>query len=219
MELHHISQQADGGTDDADSCIPVCFDCHAEIGHYNSQHPKGRKYTANELKAHRDKWFHKVASSEGQRSSADEKLRQVDQALFAELRSVLPYEGSIRFLRHHDFGGGFWHSSIEEVYQFIDWAADPGREFFDVDIEASKASLYGVAVEFRKLITNNTWVDRLNEHSAVEGDYWQSVPHEWIEHQPERFDKTEREINDAADVVCKSYESLVRIGWRRLAVI
>lgn len=57
IELHHISQRAKGGNDTLDNCIPLCFDCHADVGNYNSEHPKGKKFTASELKRHRDSWF------------------------------------------------------------------------------------------------------------------------------------------------------------------
>lgn len=57
MELHHISMKAGGGRDDKDNCIPLCFDCHAEAGHYNSKHPKGIRYSPSELKKHRDEWY------------------------------------------------------------------------------------------------------------------------------------------------------------------
>lgn len=57
MELHHIKQVADGGENTAENCIPLCLDCHAEVGSYNPHHPKGRKYTEKELKGHRDKFY------------------------------------------------------------------------------------------------------------------------------------------------------------------
>lgn len=57
IELHHIKQVADGGEDTVDNCIPLCFNCHAEVKAYNPRHPKGRKFTENELKGHRDKCY------------------------------------------------------------------------------------------------------------------------------------------------------------------
>ena len=42
--MHHIKQVADGGDDSADNCIPLCFNCHAEVKAYNPSHPKGRRY-------------------------------------------------------------------------------------------------------------------------------------------------------------------------------
>lgn len=46
----------------SDSCdikyaIPVCFECHAEIGHYNPKHARGRKFTEKELIIHKEQWL------------------------------------------------------------------------------------------------------------------------------------------------------------------
>jgi hypothetical protein len=57
METDHILPQADGGTDDIDNAIPVCFECHAEIHSYNDKHPRGRKFRAEELRAHKEQWL------------------------------------------------------------------------------------------------------------------------------------------------------------------
>jgi HNH endonuclease len=57
MEIDHIDQAADSGSNERDNAIPVCFDCHAEIHSYNSRHPKGRKFTPAELRGHRDQWI------------------------------------------------------------------------------------------------------------------------------------------------------------------
>jgi len=62
IEVHHIVPQADGGTDDFDNGIPLCFDCHAEVETYNDKHPRGRKFRPSELKRLRDEWFQLVAS-------------------------------------------------------------------------------------------------------------------------------------------------------------
>ena len=40
-----------------DNAMPVCFDCHAAIGHYNRRHPRGRKFSIIELKARRDQIY------------------------------------------------------------------------------------------------------------------------------------------------------------------
>ena len=57
MEVHHIVPQKDGGPDDFENAIPLCFDCHAEVAAYNVNHPKGVKFSKNELKRHRDNWY------------------------------------------------------------------------------------------------------------------------------------------------------------------
>lgn len=57
IELHHIIPQADGGTNDEDNAIPLCFECHARVGHYNDDQPKGNKIKASELKARREQVY------------------------------------------------------------------------------------------------------------------------------------------------------------------
>jgi hypothetical protein len=69
IELHHIVQEADGGENIFDNCIPLCLDCHAEVKAYNPHHPKGRKFTESELKKHRDQWYSKVANGGGEVTS------------------------------------------------------------------------------------------------------------------------------------------------------
>ena len=65
IETHHIEEEAAGGPNSFDNCIPLCFDCHAEVKHYNDKHPRGRKFTANELRRHRDHWYQRVEKLQG----------------------------------------------------------------------------------------------------------------------------------------------------------
>jgi HNH endonuclease len=57
IEIDHIVQRADGGGNEIDNAIAVCFDCHAEIHHYNNKHPKGRKFSPEEIKGHKKQWL------------------------------------------------------------------------------------------------------------------------------------------------------------------
>jgi hypothetical protein len=59
IECHHIIPEAQNGSNDLENCIALCFDCHAEVEHYNAQHPKGNKFTPEELRGHRDAWYKK----------------------------------------------------------------------------------------------------------------------------------------------------------------
>lgn len=54
MHLHHIIPKAEGGPDTIENAIPVCLDCHAEI---ESRSNMGRRFTPDELRHHRDRWF------------------------------------------------------------------------------------------------------------------------------------------------------------------
>ena len=57
IETDHIEPTAEGGMDDIINAIPVCFSCHAEIHSYNDRHPRGRKFTASELRRHKEQWL------------------------------------------------------------------------------------------------------------------------------------------------------------------
>ncbi len=57
MELDHIVPRSDGGGDEIENAIPVCFECHAEIHLYNDRHPRGRKFQPDELEAHKRQWL------------------------------------------------------------------------------------------------------------------------------------------------------------------
>ncbi len=57
VEVHHIKPQASGGLDTYENAIAVCFDCHANAGHYNPAHPKGSKYSPSELKKAKERWI------------------------------------------------------------------------------------------------------------------------------------------------------------------
>src|SRR5258706_2402853 len=57
IELAHIEQRADTHNDTIENAIPVCFECHAEIGLYNPRHPKGKRFSEAELRLHRKQWL------------------------------------------------------------------------------------------------------------------------------------------------------------------
>jgi hypothetical protein len=55
--VHHIVQEADGGPNTIENAIVLCDRCHGEARHYNVHHPIGNKYSVEELKKQRDKWW------------------------------------------------------------------------------------------------------------------------------------------------------------------
>lgn len=62
IEVHHIVHESEGGSGTEENALPVCFDCHAEVGSYNDKHPKGTKYRPAELKVRRDALYGLVES-------------------------------------------------------------------------------------------------------------------------------------------------------------
>jgi hypothetical protein len=61
MEVHHIVAESEGGSNNYDNAIPLCFDCHAEVRQYDPKHPKGIRFTKDELIQHRDNWYKKIS--------------------------------------------------------------------------------------------------------------------------------------------------------------
>jgi hypothetical protein len=214
MELHHIVQRADGGEDSHDNCIPLCFDCHAEVGAYNTRHPKGRKFTPRELRAHRDRWYGKVERAGGPVSFPE--TRDVDCDLFRRIREMLPSDTVIRFLREHDFGGGFRADAIEGVYDYLRFAETPDCEFLDPTLEGLRASLTVALCAFTRVC------GRVLFSREGEGwEDWREVAREWrtlgAEGQ-QRFKKAVRSLNKLSRGAVKAYDAFIRHGRRTLAV-
>jgi len=58
IELAHIDRTLeDKELNDIDNAIPLCYDCHAKVGHYNVKEPRGNKYQAEELKSRREEIY------------------------------------------------------------------------------------------------------------------------------------------------------------------
>jgi len=58
IEIAHIIPKGKNtSSNDIDNAIPLCYNCHAEIGRYNKNHPRGNKYRDDELKARRNQIY------------------------------------------------------------------------------------------------------------------------------------------------------------------
>ena len=58
LVCHHIKQEADGGPNTIENCIPLCPDCHAEVKAFDLRHHPGMtSYSDAELIRRRDDWY------------------------------------------------------------------------------------------------------------------------------------------------------------------
>lgn len=64
VEVHHIIPESISSDNSYENAISLCFDCHADAGHYNPKHPRGTKFSPNELKKAKDRWIEKVNNNE-----------------------------------------------------------------------------------------------------------------------------------------------------------
>jgi hypothetical protein len=232
IELHHIVPRAENGEDTFDNCIPLCFDCHAEVRAYDPKHPKGRKYTVAELKGHRDKWYEKVEKSYGTAVNPD--YLQLDKALFLEIRKILPSDGSILYVRQHDYGGSFPRKAHGDLREFVYLSQRPECEFMDSDLEGIRVRLYETIDQFLNLLGEYTFpLDTDTEWNRVETDphmnrdaiRYATIHTKSDEEFRMKLDDMSRRIieqidqlNQVANEICKTYDVFVRLGRRKLAV-
>ncbi len=104
VEVHHIIPQSKGGTDEFDNAIVLCFDCHCDAGHYNPHHPRGTKFSKDELSVARDEWYEDVKRNQIEPTQTEEILycqyvlcRDVDAfgEILARDLTQLPFEKTL----------------------------------------------------------------------------------------------------------------------------
>lgn len=152
IECHHIVPEAEGGKNDFENCIPLCLNCHADVKHYNPQHPKGTKYGKSELKAHREKWFAKVSNIQSPETFAETSA--VDREVFNDLRKLLPSDGAIRSRRGLNYDGLNWDKKLKQLEAFVSWASLPKNQFLDADLDSLTAQLVKLIWDLHLAVTN-----------------------------------------------------------------
>jgi len=211
IELHHIQQSAEGGKDTFENCIPLCFNCHGDMRSYDHKHPRGTKYTEDELKSHRDMWYTKVQSSSGLYTSSE--YAELDKLVYRRIREILAWDGVIFFMKNHPFGASFYQEDIKPLHEFCWRCEDPSFEFLDADLESARANLRRSIGKFLSHIGQHIWM--------VEGRSERlSVPHRITitDEQEEEWDIIIEEIDSDSQKVVEMYETLVKLAKRKLAI-
>jgi HNH endonuclease len=209
MELHHIILKSEGGKDSFDNCIPLCLDCHSDMTSYDHKHPKGTKYTRDELYQHRDKWYgrHSAMSDE----NSVEEYKELDRTTYQWIVSKLPYVGIISFLDEHCFGQDFNASTLYPLEGFIWDSRNPGLEFMNPDLELRRQKLINDIVAFHKYWPMNTYPVTYDVKR-------QGVNREWEHSMPDRLNDTIDQLNSLSRTVVISYNELIRTARRHLNV-
>ena len=206
IELHHIEQRKNGGEDTFDNCLPLCFDCHADVMQYNPAHPKGKKYNISELKKHRENWYKKVELSGGLIIS-NTKYCELDRSTFERLNKLLSSKELMYFIKHNIFCYKFDDKLMIEIDLFLKECELPEFEFIDSDLEGIKSQLEIYFEKLDILITKNTF-------GAGQGK--QSIPYEWEEMQPERYKKAINDFTELSPLIYETYTSMVKLARRKL---
>ena len=208
IETHHIKPKADGGDDSEENCIPLCFDCHADVGGYNDNHPKGRKFTVSELKQHRDFWYKKVRSGGIPSDSAGHI--EVDRQVFAEIRRILKSDEIILLLRETSLVTRIPYSRLDPIYDYLQFIKRPESEFLIPTLEGLRVELN---LAMRKLHSLHAL-----ETSPLEGnpEYSSVSVYTKMLDGGRHYSKIMAELDRASDEVCFAYDELIRQRRRML---
>jgi hypothetical protein len=209
MELHHIQPVAEGGKNTFDNCIPLCFDCHADMRSYDFNHPKGTKYTNSELIRHRDNWYEKIKNNLG--SGQIENLEQ-DIRMFKTIIALIPPSGTIDFIRMFHFANTFRLKNLEQFDIFISKLEQmPWLEFFDSDLEGLKSELYISIKKFRELVACNTF--------NIEGSHEiYRIPQHWEYEQRDKYNNLLDNIHGLTTRITDIYDNFIRLARKKLSV-
>jgi hypothetical protein len=191
IEIHHIVPVKQGGTDEIDNAIPLCFDCHSDVMRYNDEHPKGSKFKAAELKSRRDQVYeeftrHLVPPVDAQITQlipvSDARKRTFPDVgfLLRHLGTSLPVQ--VRVLIESVHGATTVPFSSDYYSGRALWNLNPGFQFsghfnLNDEIEPSDAR-----IELRVTLTVIDQYGR--EHAllpvsfvwAEDGEYWYAEP-------------------------------------------
>jgi hypothetical protein len=210
MEVHHIRPKSKKGPDTLSNAIALCFDCHADMVSYDKDHPKGTKYTEAELTRHRDNWHARIKGDTG--LATNQEIVETDKQVYLLLTKLLPWKGSIRFIRENNFAGhSFELERLDDLHAVYRQCDNPAFEFIEPVLEGLRLELLKHIVEFQKTIGFETYPTHVSGRN--------SVPMEWELEQPKRFREVVEKLHTEADRICKIYDNLVRTATRKLGVL
>lgn len=212
IEIHHIDLQAAGGANTFENAIPVCFDCHAEIGHYNNSHPKGTKYSSNELKIHRDNWYEKVKGTGA--TTVQKSIPSVDTRIFSDI--------------HNGFVNLYLHFSESDVWPTVSYglmqdlnhlshklrANAPDLQFTDSNLEQLKTEFSIHLREFRAGLSSLGVLDSHGDTMIFRVKPYKKVAQEAYDKIYARSQK----CDDLADQAIESYQVFYKAARNSLGI-
>jgi hypothetical protein len=206
-QIAHLDDDRTNATED--NLAFMCLTHHSLYDSTTSQH---KNYTILEAKAARARLYKLVAEGNYLSPAAAQPYLQAeaDKKVLRDFMKIVPSNRSIRFLRTNDFGGSFDKARLDDIDAFFHDRNGPDHEFLDSELEAARQ-------EFRKSC-KSLFAAFLKHIFPTNTPGWVSVPDEWEAKDRERFDRAIGEIHMAADAVCITYDALVRLARKKLAV-
>ena len=136
-------------------------------------------------------------------------LNPHDKKLFNHFLNDLPYEGSIKFINENNFAGfSFNRKNLDQLNKFVHKWNSPEYHFIHKGLENKRKNLYEKINSYLHCLGINTWTLKGN----IE---WSTVPPEWEEEQPDRFNKIVNTLHNSAEEIVKIYRELVDLGVKK----
>jgi hypothetical protein len=142
------------------------------------------------------------------RQGAD-PVTQHDKKLFDELTALLPSDGVIRFLRQQNMAGWIFPSAeLDPLSECNDRWNAPERRFITPELEAARQALWSKVRDYLRVIAIETF--------SANTPGWRWVPPEWEDEQPERFQRTVKNLHALADEIVNLHADLVGLARKHL---
>lgn len=208
VECHHIVPHAKGGSDTFDNCIPLCFDCHSLVGSYNPTHPKGNKFSADELKIRRDSFYERVEAGEFPKYVNTSAGNDEDRRLYEEIKSIFKSPNLKDYLTEVDLGNDFDNSIFTPLNKLMYTNDDPDYEFVDCEIEEYRKRLMKAVNEFLNYKATNTLSTNLGTQAIYT---WKNDDYDFQESS-----HINMKFNDLATAIWVAYKALISVCKRKL---
>ena len=149
MEIHHIKPEAQGGENTLENAIALCFNCHSFAGHnYNNLHPKGLKYSPEELLLHKANWIKKVDEN---------KITSKDTLVELSINTK-DYKGSIKPIFIKEITTYIERDSWKRIYKIL--GKDPMELINQIKSSENNDPYYRNIVN--KIKTYDEYIDFMN---------------------------------------------------------
>ena len=211
IELHHIIQVADGGEDTLENCIPLCFDCHADMGRADPRHNKGKKYSEKELIIHRDNWYKSVR--EGKEASdicsvAGNYICREDKYLYSKIT-----ESFKKNIQYELKNPNYYYPHERNLFQSLDYllyeSDDPSFFFVNKEMEDLRSALFSSIDKFTNELYGNTYPIGKEMPTKNASHGW-LLNHGYIreDHFHKSYKELETEFKDEVDHINASAKEL-----------
>ncbi|WP_345969429.1 hypothetical protein WCX72_08770 [Sulfurimonas sp. HSL1-6] len=135
-----------------------------------------------------------------------------DKELFTKFLNDLPSgEGSIDFLRDHDFHNSFKLAKLDQLRDFARNWDNAEFEFLNKELEKARQDLLQTIFQF---------IDVSSHHTFPERDGWQtSIPNYTDNGEiPQRAKESIKKMNDLGDNIFAMHQTLIRLGKQQLNI-